>query len=91
LTPASRRLYDDDLAQFSSIAARVFGDPVVQQSLKQSTLERGRLVAGRILCEFGAAGGKKIPPLVLLEEGGQWKIDYAFEWTTAGIGYLGAR
>ncbi len=91
LTAASRQLYDDDFAQFSSIAARVFGDPEVQQLLKQSTLERGRVVARRIFCEFSAAAGKKIPPLVLLEERGQWKIDYAFEWTTAGIGYLGAR
>ncbi len=91
LTPASRQLYDDDFAQFSSIASRVFENPEVRQLLKQSTLERGRLVAGRIFCEFSAAAGKRIPPLVLLEEGGQWKIDYAFEWTTAGIGYLGAR
>ncbi|HEY3130986.1 MAG TPA: tetratricopeptide repeat protein [Acidobacteriota bacterium] len=91
LTPASRQLYDDDFAQFSSIASRVFENLEVRQLLKQSTLERGRLVAGRIFCEFSAAAGKRIPPLVLLKEGGQWKIDYAFEWTTAGIGYLGAR
>jgi tetratricopeptide (TPR) repeat protein len=91
LTPASRDLYENDAAEFARVAARVYGGPDVIERLKRAKLEGGKLLAGRIFCEFTSAGGEKIPPLVLLDDGKDLKIDFAFEWTTAGLGYLGAR
>ena len=91
LTPASRDLYENDAAEFARVAARVYGRPDAVERLKHAKLEGGKLVAGRIFCEFGAIRGEKIPPLVLLDDGKDLKIDFAFEWTTAGVGYLGAR
>jgi tetratricopeptide (TPR) repeat protein len=91
LTPASRDLYENDAAEFARVAARVYGRPDVIDQWKRAKLEGGKLQAGRIFCEFTSAGGEKIPPLVLLDDGKNLKIDFAFEWTTAGLGYLGAR
>jgi tetratricopeptide (TPR) repeat protein len=91
LTAASRAFYDNDATEYVRVATLVFGNPAVRERLRQSRLTGGRQVAGRILCEFDNSGGEKMPALVVVEEGGQWKIDYALDWTTAGLGYLGAR
>lgn len=91
LTAASRAFYDNEPTEYTRVATLVFGNPAVRERLRQSRLKGGRQVAGRILCEFDNSGGEKMPALVLIEEGGQLKIDYAFDWTTAGLGYLGAR
>ena len=91
LTPSSQELYDNDSVQFVKIASKVYATPEMLERIKLSRLQGGRVVAGRILCEFSAASGEKIPPLVLVREQHGLRIDYAFEWTTAGLGYLGAR
>jgi len=91
LTPGSREFYDDDPAEFARIASQVFAGPEVRQWLLQSRLSGGKQVAGRVLCEFEGPAANRMPPLVLLAQGAGWKIDYAFDWTKAGLGYLGAR
>jgi len=91
MTPESRELYDGDPEQFVQVAGRVFGDAATLGLVRRSRPEGGKLVAGRIILEFSASAPKRLGPLVLVESDGELRIDWAFEWTTAGLGYLGAR
>ena len=91
LTADSRRLYDGDAGEFARVAARVFGAPELRGRLERARLQGGKLIGSHVVCEFSAAGDAPLPALVLRREGDGFRVDYAFDLTSAGLGYLGAR
>ncbi len=89
LTDRSKALYHDDPKRFRETLSHL--DPALIDRMIRSSISGGKLVAGRIVCDLQAVDGISFPPLILIQDGGKLKIDYAFDLSLAGLAYLGAR
>ena len=89
LTERSKALYHDDPQRFRETLTHV--DPGLMDRMKRSMVGGGKLVAGRIICEFRPVDGISLPPLVLVRDGDRLRIDYAFDLSLAGLAHLGGR
>ena len=83
LTEGSKALYHDDPQRFRETLAHL--DPALIDRIKRSSVGGGKLVSGRIICEFQPVDGISLPPLALARDGDRLRLDYAFDLSLAGL------
>lgn len=89
LTEDSKALYHDDPDRFREVLSHL--DPALVNRIRQSSISGGKLVGGRIICDFNPVDGKRLPPIVLIQDGDKLRLDYAFDLSLAGLAYVGAK
>jgi hypothetical protein len=88
LTGGSQELYQDDPTRFAETLSQL--DPVVLGGIAWSSVSGGKVVPGRIICNFKLSTETQLPPLVLFQDGVQLRVDYRFDLSPAGLAYFGA-
>jgi tetratricopeptide (TPR) repeat protein len=89
LTEDSRDLYHQDPGRLREILSHL--DPALLDRMERSSISGGKLVAGRIICDFNVVDGRRLPSLVLVQEDDKLRLDFAFDLSLAGLAYAGAR
>lgn len=89
LTERSKTLYHDDFLRFQETLESL--PPDLRRLMEKSDVTGGRVIYGRIICEFAPVDGARLPPLVLAREDDGLRLDYAFDLSLAGLARLGAR
>lgn len=89
LTEDSKALYHDDLKRLREVLSHL--DPALVDRIRRSSISGGKLIAGRIICDFNPVDGNRLPPVVLIQDGDKLRLDYAFDLSLAGLAYVGAK
>ncbi len=89
LTDDSKELYHGDPERLREILLHL--DPALIDRMERSSISGGKLIAGRIICDFNMVDGRRLPSLVLVQDEGRLRLDFAFDLSLAGLAYAGAK
>jgi tetratricopeptide (TPR) repeat protein len=89
LTEDSKALYHGDPQRLREVLSHL--DPALVDRIRRSSISGGKLIGGRIICDFNPVDGNRLPPVVLIQDGDKLRLDYAFDLSLAGLAYVGAK